>query len=553
MNNKKLFLILAVISLLYTLPVYNKYWAPYDEGIITVAAQRLLAGELPYKDFFIVMYPPAQIYVLAGLLKVFSGSLLAGRIYTALVSVGISLLVFYMARALTKNVKLSLLSWFAVLVSSAPRLGAIPTPVWPGMFLGLFSVFVFMRFLENERPPYAFLAGAAAGLSALFRHDIGFFASAAIAISFFIKLLHDRKTRRGMALFASGVFFMILPCVVYFMQKSATKDMADSLLFFPFTGHNAAAMPFPRPCFDLNMIFHGSLHFIKVNQYYIPVLVYVSLAVYLLKKLIAKKLGDKENLMLLAILLFGVFTFNQVRVRTDTPHLLTVIQPAAVLFGFMLHRTFSTPGMKSFTSLGLKRFKLFRFMHFARVYTLLILALFTLLSIKNIDKYVKNTFRKVYKKDIIKTAFNCGTVYLPKEGRADLLNTIGFIQKATLPFEKIFLGNIAHWRDEYGGSLILYFLVNRLPSAKYYELVPGLLSNTAVQEEIKNSLLKHDVRLIVLQDIDLAADSLGSVFILDNFIRENYQPVNKFGKYNIYMQKNSNDQSNIYRQRRRNK
>ncbi|MGB2706256.1 MAG: glycosyltransferase family 39 protein [Candidatus Omnitrophota bacterium] len=518
-----LFFILLVVSLAYTLPAYNKYWAPYDEGIITVASQCLLAGELPYKDFFIIMYPPGQIYFLAFLFKIFSFSLTAGRIYTVLLSVGISLLVFYMTLMLTKRRLISLLSWFFVLVSLAPRLGAIPSPIWPGVFLGLLTIYVYMRYLENPKYSYIILAGIIAGLAVLFRHDIGIFAIASVLGSLFIMAIRDKKAIGRAAVFSASAFVVITPCIAYFVSKSASRDLMKSLIFFPFIHQKTASLPFPAPCFNPNMIFHGSLSFIKINQYYIPILVYFFAFIYLVSRLFKKELYKGENLALVSILLFGIFTFNQVITRTDPAHLLTVIQPAAILFGFLAHKA-----LLQEPSPWIKKAPLY-------AAVAILLFLFMLLSVKNMDKYVKNNFRKVYKKDVIKTQFDRGSIYVPKDEREEVLKTLRFIKKNTSSGERIYIGNIVHWKDDYNGSILLYFLADRLPATKYYEQAPGLLARAGVQEEIRDSLAKHKTKLLVLQDIVLPRSRGDS--LLDVFIRKNYKFVKKFGKYNIYLKK----------------
>jgi len=62
-----------------------------------------------------------------------------------------------------------------------------------------------------------------------------------------------------------------------------------------------------------------------------------------------------------------------------------------------------------------------------------------------------------------------------------------------------------------------------------------------VQREIKSSIVLNKVKLIVLQDINLDGLSEGNVsedkLILDNFIENNFKPIKKFGKYNIYIKR----------------
>ncbi len=532
MKNKifknNLTLILWLASLVYTLPVYNKYWAPFDEGIIAVAAQRLLAGEVPYKDFFIIMYPPGQIYVLAAIFKMFAHPLIAGRIYAVLVSVGSTMLVFFMARILTKNLAVSLFAWFVALTSLAPRLGAIPTPIWPGVFLGLLSVYNLMIYLKDYRALHIFISGIVAGLAITFRHDIGLFALVAIIFALSVQaLFYSRSAVRNIVFFIIGSLLVPAIWVSHFIKISASKDMFNSLVGFTFIHQKTAALPFPRPCLDLNMIFHSSLQFISINQFYIPIIVYAFVAVFILARIFKfSPHEERENLALLAVLLFGALTFNQARIRTDPAHLLTVIEPALILAAFMFHNTIS---FKS----GSKFISVVKYALCALIAFLLIL-----LSVKNIDKYIKNTYTKVYKRSIIKTEFDKGAIYIPKEERGDVLATLQFIRQKTAPGERIFIGNMAHWKDDFGGTLIMYYLSDRLPSTKFYEFLPGLITQREVQEEIADSLKERRVRLVVLQDVDTASLNKESVpsdrLILDNFIQRNYEPWARFGKYHIY-------------------
>src|SRR6476659_3309660 len=72
-------------SVLILLLVYMMYSSTrgifvYDEGLICYGAERVLGGDLPYRDFWTV-YGPGQYYLLAGIFKVFGTSLLVARRY----------------------------------------------------------------------------------------------------------------------------------------------------------------------------------------------------------------------------------------------------------------------------------------------------------------------------------------------------------------------------------------------------------------------------------------------------------------------------------------
>ncbi|MFA6142771.1 MAG: glycosyltransferase family 39 protein [Candidatus Omnitrophota bacterium] len=520
-------LLLWLGGFLYVLPAYNKYWAPFDEGIIVVAVQRLLAGEIPYKDFFMVMYPPGQIYTLGAIFSVFQNPLIVGRIYTVLVSVAIAVLSYSMTRVLTKNKIVSIFAYVMTLTSLGPRLGTIPAPIWPGVALSLLALYVFILFLHNKKTMYVLFSGLACGAAILFRHDLGLSAGLAISLVLAVGLLW----RRGIAsllIFISGVLVVTLPVIACFVRIGAAKDLYNSLISFTFVHSKTAVIPFPVPCFDPNMIFHQSLNFITVNQFYIPVIIYSVVLVILFARFMKNRNCEgAEDLSVLALAIYGILIFKEVYTRADPAHLLMMMAPATILSAYIISGAFSRKSKMGAASI------------IKYIVSIILIFLFALLLVKNTDKYLKNGFTKVFKKGIIKTGFpGKGTIYIPKEERAEVLDTINYIKENTSPKERIYIGNTAHWKDDFGGTLILYYLTDRLPSTKFYELLPGLVTDKDVQVEIKNSIMLHNVKLIVLQDV--ATDGLKKEdapkdrLILDEFIERNYVPAAKFGKYNIY-------------------
>ncbi|HLF50173.1 MAG TPA: hypothetical protein VJA45_12420, partial [Methylomirabilota bacterium] len=70
----------------------------YDEGYILYAAERLLQGDLPYRDFQL-HYTPGQFYVVAALFEAFGHSLFVERMWDAAVRAGLVAAGFALARA----------------------------------------------------------------------------------------------------------------------------------------------------------------------------------------------------------------------------------------------------------------------------------------------------------------------------------------------------------------------------------------------------------------------------------------------------------------------
>lgn len=56
----------------------------YDEGVVLVDAARVAQGAVLHRDFYEI-YGPAQIYILAGLFKMFGASILVERVWDTIV------------------------------------------------------------------------------------------------------------------------------------------------------------------------------------------------------------------------------------------------------------------------------------------------------------------------------------------------------------------------------------------------------------------------------------------------------------------------------------
>jgi hypothetical protein len=64
--------VLALVALAYIVLGLNRGLS-IDEAIPVVAAMRILDGDRPYRDFWVI-YPPGQLYLLAALFRIFGAS-----------------------------------------------------------------------------------------------------------------------------------------------------------------------------------------------------------------------------------------------------------------------------------------------------------------------------------------------------------------------------------------------------------------------------------------------------------------------------------------------
>src|SRR4029434_508065 len=81
MNDKRLAWLLGLVAFL--LLAHAAFFA-LPHGKIVVGAERILEGEIPYRDFW-TMYAPGQFYLLALMFKIFGTHLLVEVIATSIV------------------------------------------------------------------------------------------------------------------------------------------------------------------------------------------------------------------------------------------------------------------------------------------------------------------------------------------------------------------------------------------------------------------------------------------------------------------------------------
>ncbi|OQW94481.1 MAG: hypothetical protein BWK77_09205 [Verrucomicrobia bacterium A1] len=176
----------AAVIFLVSLAVFGLYYNRglilADEGSLIHATQRIVHGEVPYRDFY-HFYAPGSFYILAGLFKVLGERLLVSRMMWVVVRALSVMLVFLAASRLMPR---RFAVWPAMVVLF------IPGPWFKACygFSALLSFWALLRYVE--RPTFARVAAHAGA------------AFAVIALS-------------------------LLPVLVYFQRRNALGPMSHQL------------------------------------------------------------------------------------------------------------------------------------------------------------------------------------------------------------------------------------------------------------------------------------------------------------------------------------
>jgi len=145
-----------------------------EEGFMLAFPERILAGDLPNRDF-LHLYGPGSLYVLAGWYWLFGVTLEVERTFGLLQNLGIILAMFALARAWGRSAATIIASITALFVQTQIGLSAM---AWHGaLALGLWSLVAGLRALHVPEGRSArrwwVTGGVLAGLALTYRPDLG--------------------------------------------------------------------------------------------------------------------------------------------------------------------------------------------------------------------------------------------------------------------------------------------------------------------------------------------------------------------------------------------
>jgi len=163
-------LLLFVVSCLYLRLFYDYTVLNADEGIVLQGAQRILQGQVLYRDFFSFL-TPGSYYWMALLFKIFGSTILVGR--AALIVYGglFSVLTYLLARRVCSR-------WSALLASYMVTLSCLPFRFvalhnWDSTLLAYLTLYCAVLWLEQGHWAWALGTGSFSSLTLLFVQSKG--------------------------------------------------------------------------------------------------------------------------------------------------------------------------------------------------------------------------------------------------------------------------------------------------------------------------------------------------------------------------------------------
>lgn len=328
-------LLLLALCLSIGLTLYRSGIDFADEGFLAYGAVRAMHGQVPNRDF-VSLQPPLAFYTVAAMFRLFGTSLVSLRILGLGIYLGITLLIFGIARHLTSPV-LSLAAAVPAAILGIPYFNFVPFSVWQGITASLAAALFLLRASSvgpSNRHRYylALPAGALSAASMLFRQDQGLYSAISILV-YMLALKWARKPeistpnlKRLAGFWLGGMVLIFLPSGIYWFVVGALPDMFKQLIVFPLTTYGKTSS-IPLAWFSLNQSFTFNA---AACLYYLPPVIEILAAVWLFAQIVRRDFSVKEA-KLTFITLWSALFWCQGLTRSDYHHLLITLAPFFVL------------------------------------------------------------------------------------------------------------------------------------------------------------------------------------------------------------------------------
>lgn len=288
--------ILVVALILYYLPFINRGLVLGDEGYSLHNAERILYGQIPYRDFFL-QYPPGYFYLLALGFKLFGASVLVGKIITLSICVGIFIASLKLLDLFhVSSIKTKVITLFSIAAFGYPLIN-IPIVVWPSVLITELLMIQLVKLFQTNNVKNIVFIGLLLGLQLFIKQNI------AISEILIVNILMLFAIRKDLIKKTQDIFFMNLvwlaitvPWLYFFILRDNIPVLFE---FISFNKRYLDIYPFTYPPVSFLL---QPLGFFKLLPYYLPIAFFL-----LLIGLNLKKHADRKQLILL-LPIAGFFT-----------------------------------------------------------------------------------------------------------------------------------------------------------------------------------------------------------------------------------------------------
>lgn len=344
MKEKKTIITLLLITLSKTILFSHYGFGLVDEGESLHNAQRILAGDLPYRDFFAI-FPPLDNYFYALTFWLFGESVFIPRLIASLIFVATPVLIFLIARRFMPYVYALLPAILIIFLDVNIERLFFFTPLLLGFYF-------FLLALEDKRWGLFLGSGLLFGLASLIRFDIpGAFGLAAIiglAVNLYLvsKKTWVKKWLFSVFLMGSGFILPVGGVTVWMASQGILSSFLEHAFVKAVVITRLHALPFP----SIADLLPFPITLTNLSEAYTAVYGYSMLAVYAASIILLTKqraLIWKKTPEIGILWLSGIFTLPYIFGRTEIGHMVKGGVPFLFLGAYLLYRANKTRYLSS--------------------------------------------------------------------------------------------------------------------------------------------------------------------------------------------------------------
>jgi hypothetical protein len=376
-------IVLLVTSIVYGAIYYREESIPTAIGANLVPAERVLKGEVPYRDFYKIQ-TPGILLLNAALFKFWGTSWITAATGVLIFKILTITMMFLTSRRVC-SLKAAIVSVTLGVLWLAPGGPFRPAPIQYEMLFVMAAIYFVLRWLESGGGVQLFAAGLAVGMVAIFKQNVGVYAAIALMLSTALNthnLPGSKEEKRPRAplikaqIFAAlGIALPLAGLFLYLTSNGALGAAIDVFIHGPgehiqsrFTGYAlpgysaiifvvavisvmvAARIVQRSPKLErlvlTLMILSAAICAAVVPQaaidnsiyWFSPGLFAWAGWLYVRERVNASDAAQRERGVLLVLLLFALAAYGEVFPRSVRGLVIGALPPAFLLLGFLLDR-----------------------------------------------------------------------------------------------------------------------------------------------------------------------------------------------------------------------
>lgn len=206
-------ILICVLSAVYVFRFVDRGWIPHDDGSLAQMAERVLAGELPHRDFDEI-YTGGLSFLYAAAFKVLGVKLVSIRIVLYLFFLTFVPALYSIALRFASPLVAGLVTLLGVVWSAPNYFAGLPS--WYNLFFATFGTLALIRHIETGQFKWLFIAGLSGGLSFLAKvSGVYYIVAVFLFLTYREQVLSSSGTRPN---FSSFFVLKVCFCLVFLLS-----------------------------------------------------------------------------------------------------------------------------------------------------------------------------------------------------------------------------------------------------------------------------------------------------------------------------------------------